>query len=192
MVITQNDCVYTDSSPSEWSQKFILLRKIPYTHAKTFSAFRSISYAFESRFGVLFHILLYAFQCITFTSAIAPVETQRMLSLKQINYCLMFHFLSFSPTQSNAKGVIRCKPKLFRRCGTFVFWWQKTILIIYFQIYDMRGFCGIDHTQGYGTVTLMVTGCFSSETAVFLLMETSDNGCSNRTTLSKNFLSRKN
>ena len=121
MVITQNDCVYTDSSPSEWSQKFILLRKIPYTHAKTFSAFRSISYAFESRFGVLFHILLYAFQCITFTSAIAPVETHRMLSLKQINYCLMFHFLSFSPTQSNAKGVIRCKPKLFRRCGTFVF-----------------------------------------------------------------------
>ena len=56
----------------------------------------------------------------------------------------------------------------------------------------MRGFCGIDHTQGYGTVTLMVTGCFSSETAVFLLMETSYNGCSNRTTLSKNFLSRKN
>ena len=61
-----------------------------------------------------------------------------------------------------------------------------------FQKYNMRGFCGINHTQGYDTVTLMVMGCFSSETAVFLLMETSDNGCSNRTTLSKNFLSRKN
>ena len=55
----------------------------------------------------------------------------------------------------------------------------------------MRGFCGINHTQGYGTVTLMVTGCLSSETAVFLLMETSDNGCSNRTTLSNNCLSRR-
>ena len=48
----------------------------------------------------------------------------------------------------------------------------------------MRGFCCIDHKQGYGRVTLMVTGCFSSETAVSLLMETSDNGCPNRTTLS--------
>ena len=86
MVITQNDCVYTDSSPSEWSQKFILLRKIPYTHAKTFSAFYSNSSAFESKFGVLFHILLYALQCVTFTSAISPVETHRMLRLKQINY----------------------------------------------------------------------------------------------------------
>ena len=34
----------------------------------------------------------------------------------------------------------------------------------------------------------MVTGCFSSETAVSLLKETSDNGCSNRTTLSNNCL----
>ena len=37
----------------------------------------------------------------------------------------------------------------------------------------MRGFCCIDYKQGYGRVTLMVTGCFSSETAVSLLMETS-------------------
>ena len=50
----------------------------------------------------------------------------------------------------------------------------------------MRGFCCIDHTQGYGRVTLMVTGCFSSETAVSSLMETSDNGCPNRTILSNN------
>ena len=48
----------------------------------------------------------------------------------------------------------------------------------------MRGFCCIDYKQGCGKVTLMVTGCFSSETAVSLLMETSDNGCPNRTTLS--------
>ena len=48
----------------------------------------------------------------------------------------------------------------------------------------MRGFCCIDHKQSYGRVTLMVTGCFSSETAVSLLTETSDNGCPNRTTLS--------
>ena len=48
----------------------------------------------------------------------------------------------------------------------------------------MRGFCYTDHTQGYGRVTLMVTECFSSETAVSLLTETSDNGFPNRTTLS--------
>ena len=48
----------------------------------------------------------------------------------------------------------------------------------------MRGFCYTDHTQGYGRVTLMVTGCFSSETAVSLLMEISDNCCPNRTILS--------
>ena len=34
----------------------------------------------------------------------------------------------------------------------------------------------------------MVTGCFSSETAVSSLMETSDNGCPNRTTLSNNLV----
>ena len=50
----------------------------------------------------------------------------------------------------------------------------------------MRGFCCIDHKQGYGRVTLMVTGCFSSETAVSLLMEISDNCCPNRTILSNN------
>ena len=76
MIITQNDCIYTDSSPSEWSQKFILLRKILLSHAKTFSAFCSNFSAFESRFGMLFHILLNVFQCITFTCAISPVETQ--------------------------------------------------------------------------------------------------------------------
>ena len=46
--------------------------------------------------------------------------------------------------------------------------------------------CCIDHTQSYGRATLVVTVCFSSETAVSLLMETSDNGCPNRTTLSNN------
>ena len=71
MIITQNDCIYTDSSPSEWSQKFILLRKISFSHAKTFSSFRSNSSAFESRFGMLFHIWLYVFQYITFTCAIS-------------------------------------------------------------------------------------------------------------------------
>ena len=43
----------------------------------------------------------------------------------------------------------------------------------------MRGFCCTDHTQGYGRDTLMVTGCLSSETAVSLLKETSDNDCPN-------------
>ena len=167
MIITQNDCIYTDSSPSEWSQKFILLHKISFSHAKTFSSFRSNSSAFESRFGMLFHILLNVFQCITFTCAISPVETHRMLRLKQINYRLMSHFLSFSPKQSNAKGVVRCKSKLFHRCDSFFFWGHETI--ISFQKYNMRGFCWTDHTQGYGRVTLMVTGCLSSETAVSLL-----------------------
>ena len=184
MIITQNDCIYTDSSPSEWSQKFILLRKISFSHAKTFSSFRSNSSAFESRFGMLFHILLYVFQCKTFTCAISPVETQRILRLKQINYRLMSHFLSFSPKQSNSKGVVRCNSKLFHRCDSFFFWGHKTI--ISFQKYNMRGFCCTDHTQGYGRVTLMVTGCLSSETAVSLLKETSDNGCPNRTALSNN------
>ena len=94
----------------------------------------------------------------------------------------MFHFLSFSTKQRNAKGVVRCKSKLLHRVGSLFFWGNKTI--ISFQKYNMRGFCCIDHKQGYGRVTLMVTGCFSSETAVSLLMETSDNGCPNRTTLS--------
>ena len=40
---------------------------------------------------------------------ITPVQTHRILRLKQINYRLMFHFLSFSPKQSNAKGVVKCK-----------------------------------------------------------------------------------
>ena len=62
---------YTNSSPSEWSQKFILLRKISFSHAKTFSSFRSNSSAFESRFGMLFHILLYAFQ----NSSIAAIHS---------------------------------------------------------------------------------------------------------------------
>ena len=50
----------------------------------------------------------------------------------------------------------------------------------------MRGFCRTDHTQAYGRDTLMVTACLSSETAVSLLKETSDNGCPNRTALSNN------
>ena len=169
MIITQNDWIYTDSSPSECSQRFILLRKISFSQAKTFSAFCSNSSAFKSSFGMLFHILLYAFQCITFTCAISPVETHRMLRLEQINYRLMSHFLSFSPKQSNAKGVVRCKSKLFRRCDSFFFWGHKTI--ISFHKYNMRGFCCTDHTQGYGRDTLMVTGCLSSETAVRIFTE---------------------
>ena len=39
MVITQNDCVYTDSSPSEWSQKFILLNQDTVYPRKDFLCF---------------------------------------------------------------------------------------------------------------------------------------------------------
>ena len=84
----------------------LVLRKKPYTDAETFSTFCSNSSAFDNRFGALFHILLYALHCITFTCAISRVQTHRMLRLKQINHRLMFHFLSFSSKQSNAKGVI--------------------------------------------------------------------------------------
>ena len=93
------------------------------------------------RFGALFHILLYALHCITFTCAISRVQTHRMLRLKQINHRLMFHFLSFSSKQSSAKGVIRRKSKLFRRRGSLFSWGHKSI--ISFQKYNMRGFCCI-------------------------------------------------
>ena len=135
-------CNYVQNVSAMTSEVFCLvLRKKPYTDAETFSTFCSNSSAFDNRFGALFHILLYALHCITFTCAISRVQTHRMLRLKQINHRLMFHYLSFSSKQSNAKGVIRCKSKLFRRRGSLFSWGHKPI--ISFQKYNMRGFCCI-------------------------------------------------
>ena len=124
----------------KYSVWFYARNRIP-TQRLFFSTFCSNSSAFDSRFGALFHILLYALHCITFTCAISRVQTHRMLRLKQINHRLMFHYLSFSSKQSNAKGVIRCKSKLFRRRGSLFSWGHKPI--ISFQKYNMRGFCCI-------------------------------------------------